>query len=590
MFSARRGKEAADYDFSELLKTGQFSDLDFVHAHSDYRIRVHSGLLALYGITETEKAALEDQKIDRETLHKFISSLYGSVEAGKLPTVAKPSSQGLESPSSPQISISTSYAAPQTSSTLPTPINAPTILGPEAILKQCKELVQLRLLYGSIDLKSAEDWADCALKELYLPFLPVQELVALLLFTIDLCDNNQLLELIFEALHKFQGEVLEMASSNEEFRALASNSPSIFGLIFLKMGSAVIAASPSVYHQVPNFPESLRSKLSGTLLQHAQTPFGRAEMHLLRTFLQEETFRRSMDDLVSLLPLASDPSLPPAGSEIELNPLDELMMSSAPSATSSEPQNKDKFTDASSSSSLTQFNPRKEHSSSTYGVSAPSAPKEGGPLDGNLIIEIDGYGASTRAVAHDWVLFMRWPWMRTLLKSGLVESRERKVVLPRYFPPYLLSMVLSYFYGSPPKAAFEVKMAPEIELARVSACAFVLGGGAEFGFCAIDEASSAHAINPLPGFDHLVSFCKLSTLRKLTLANCLEQLRIYASDEAFAVQLQKAVEFVAAQAGTLVLTPENQATIDRTPEWVWKQIFLARMINLPSSQLDAKRA
>lgn len=500
---------------------GLFADRDFVHAHSDYRVRINTGLLALFGIDDSRIKMLENQKVEKEVLHDLLESFYGSSRVGHEPT--------LSSPSVHQEVTSSPSTLPFQANTADSTQAPPPRHDSRVAATKCRHLTQMAVLYHKLGWRPGEAWAEAAIREVYIPSLDAEQLVSLLIFAHQEHQHENISEIVFEGLYEHAEELIEKAATNQDLKNLAKSDIAMYASFFYKIGSKLVGFPPEKrYNTIPKCPEWLRTTLHGDLLKRAQTPVLAAKPSS-GTEASQEMVAQGYDEMETM-PLLVAPS-------------------------------------SSSYSSVDAHQPQPTQGTSISGSTA---------LSGNLTIEIEGQGPSSRSVAHDWVLHQRWPWMRALLASGLAESREKKVVLPSHFPPYFLRLLLSLFYGSSiQQEYFSSDVTTDVASARVMACAYAMSRGAEFGICTITATSTALDVRPMPGFELLITYCKVWTIKQLTPENCLEQLLIYSGDQTFDVQLEKAIEFVASC--PISKTPAALATIDLIPDSIWKRVVIASM-------------
>lgn len=538
--------ERQPFDFSYLLKDGEFSDTEFVHAHSDLKIRLHSSLLRCYGIDLSLQSELEGYNWSPKVFQTFFGSLYGSSVISQLPTLQKFTVQDA-SPSSNDSMASSSTSNSTTESSV-SGHSSNNIWSP--VLSQSVQIVYLTYLYHKIRLEPAIAWATSALKDLYLSALTIEETVTLLMIVLHECQELEiLLEIIFGKLREHPGDMFSLSTSNEELRSLAAENPMMYGMIFFKMGSTSSDYQSTVaHHLAPKCYEWLQLQLQSTLLEAALPIYGRIERNIMAYCSTAEAASKELLFLSDYLPLA---------------PIHSVSSDDLP-----EPQPYGDF---------------------SHLISKPDA-----SFAGNMIIEIDGYGPSTRAEVHDWVVALRWPWMRRLLSIGMREAQERRVLLPPHFPPYLLSLLITHLYGGKLDPTFYESISQNASLnplakVRSAACSYLLSRGAEYEICSM-AAQSANAIRARPGFEAIVSYCKRSMLKTLTVDNCLQQLRLFTLDEGFDEELQQTIDFIAKHTPSIVKTDANLAIIEALPESVWKKIFIAHMKQAPFRSSTASSA
>lgn len=128
----------------------------------------------------------------------------------------------------------------------------------------------------------------------------------------------------------------------------------------------------------------------------------------------------------------------------------------------------------------------------------------------NFVFQLCDEKSSTIG-ACGWLLYVRWPWFKSLIDSGLDEAKTRVVTLPA---DSLTSQALISIIS-----AFQSGIAHEMQsLSRVDALSILRHAGA-FGL--VNEIHE-----PLPWLGILISHCDNMLYPATTENNCWEQLRI----------------------------------------------------------------
>lgn len=211
----------------------------------------------------------------------------------------------------------------------------------------------------------------------------------------------------------------------------------------------------------------------------------------------------------------------------------------------------------------------------------------------DIDIFVEGHRESRFSVP-DWLLFMRWKWIRPLILACVGPKGSREICLSRSLTPNALELIIQFLYNDNLTET----------LSSRETCINILEVGTEFGILIPSTSPSSPSLSlatsssptsapliaetkvnnvlPTKAFHKLVKLCRASA-NALSLDNCLAKLKSMAPSGGDVVQLgdlldlQQTVTFVAENAHRLKKTPENLALINQTQDGPFKQIFMESM-------------
>lgn len=112
---------------------------------------------------------------------------------------------------------------------------------------------------------------------------------------------------------------------------------------------------------------------------------------------------------------------------------------------------------------------------------------------------------------HDWILYARWPWFRSLVNSGMAETLSKRVELPlnTFTYPGLVAFVY-YLYSH------------QTDLYTPQLSAELLTNAEQFQLAEL----FSHPLKPHPAFDRLFQHSNSTLIYDLRPSNCVEKLKI----------------------------------------------------------------
>jgi hypothetical protein len=114
-------------------------------------------------------------------------------------------------------------------------------------------------------------------------------------------------------------------------------------------------------------------------------------------------------------------------------------------------------------------------------VSRPaSASSDSQQLPLRFKLSIQGFDKDIEVLS--WMLYARWPYFRTMLESGLEESRSGRMELPSDFPPVLLLEIIKYIYSNQVRSTIVFQENAE----------YLQANGGQFGFVQLDGTPAPH--------------------------------------------------------------------------------------------------
>lgn len=226
-----------NFDFSELLFPGQFTDLEFVHELNGLRISLHKDLLALHRIQTSTLERLARIDFPRRVFWHFFRSLYGSQLLHYdmcfmvLPSSLKDHQGSKESAGS---------AKPSTSPA------APPVL---SFYEKATDLIRLAHLFSIVSLRRAVKWAESVLAYHLLPELSATEKVNLLAFTVPFAlKTDQFMAIIAKSLRQSPEALLKEIQSNTALMQISKTDPALYGSLIFSMTAP--QAAP-LYEPIP---------------------------------------------------------------------------------------------------------------------------------------------------------------------------------------------------------------------------------------------------------------------------------------------------------------------------------------------------
>ena len=116
-----------------------------------------------------------------------------------------------------------------------------------------------------------------------------------------------------------------------------------------------------------------------------------------------------------------------------------------------------------------------------------------------------------KIMCHDWILYARWPWFRSLLQSGMEEAQSGTATIPTGSFSYAGFVALLYYLYS-----------HKTELFAPPLCVELLRNAEEFRL--VELLSRPYL--PDPNFEPLIRHCQQGLMLDLTSTNCPEKLRL----------------------------------------------------------------
>lgn len=125
----------------------------------------------------------------------------------------------------------------------------------------------------------------------------------------------------------------------------------------------------------------------------------------------------------------------------------------------------------------------------------------------NFVLILDAHEIKV----HDWILYARWPWFRSLMNSGMEETLSKRATLPpnTFSYPGLIAFIY-YLY------------AHQTDLYTPTLATELLFNAEMFQLAELFTVP----LKPHPAFDLLIRHCNTMLIHDLNVGNCIEKLKI----------------------------------------------------------------